>query len=48
MKDGTRVVNANWNPVNRKLNVNANDAGNQNDNLGCRLSRRSISSSARI
>ena len=32
-------MNANWNPDNRQLNVNANDPGNANSNLGVRLSR---------
>lgn len=32
-------MNANWNPDNRRLNVNANDPGNANSNLGVRLSR---------
>ena len=36
---GSRVVNVNWNPDNRKLNVNANDPDNVNDNLGGRFSR---------
>jgi len=36
---GSQVVNANWNPDDRQLNVNANDSGNANDNLGLRLSR---------
>src|SRR3989344_809203 len=36
---GSRVVDANWNPDDRQLNVNANDPGNVNGNLGLRLSR---------
>jgi len=36
---GARLVNSNWNPDNHKLNVNANDLENQNDNLGVRPSR---------
>jgi len=35
----SRIANANWNPDNSQLNVNANNLGNSNDNLGCRLSR---------
>lgn len=35
-------MNANWNPNDGRLSVNANDLDNQNDNLGCRLSRRSL------
>jgi len=33
-------VNANWNPDDGRLNVNADDPDNSNSNLGCRLSRR--------
>jgi hypothetical protein len=32
-------VDANWNPDNRQFNVNVNDPGDSNDNLGARLSR---------
>lgn len=30
------VPNANWNPDDRQFNLNANDAGNSNDNLAPR------------
>lgn len=39
MWDGPRLVNANWNPDNHQLNVNANDLTNQNSNLGVRPTR---------
>ena len=42
MWGGTRLVNANWNPSNGQLNVNANDLDYQNPNLGARPSRRSM------
>jgi len=42
MRGDTHVVNANWNPDEGQLNVNANDASNSNPNRGCRLSRRSV------
>ncbi|MFA5021274.1 MAG: hypothetical protein WC517_04420 [Patescibacteria group bacterium] len=42
----SRLANSNWNPDNRQLDVNADDADNANDNLGCRPSRSSIVSIA--
>jgi len=38
-ESGSRLVNANWNPSDKQVNVNANDLDYQNDNLGARPSR---------
>jgi len=38
-KSGTRFVCSSWNPSDRKLSVDAADAGNSYPNLGCRPSR---------
>lgn len=45
-RSGSRVVDSNWNPDDRQLNVNANDPDNVNDNLGLRLSRSLLPSSS--